>query len=281
MTRRTDFTITGAMEELTILLTNDDGIASPGLHAAAAALTGLGRVVIVAPKEQKTSAGRSLDPSSDYRLTPHQIVVNGDELPAYSVKGSPAQAVRCGVLDLLPEKPDLLVSGINYGENVGSCVTTSGTVGAAIEAAALGIPSMAVSLETDPQENFSHSVAINFSVAAHFTRLVAGMMIGAGQIPDVDLLKVEVPADASRDTPWTVTRVSRQAYYEPASPQQLRNSNGSSLFYRIAFNAKTLEADSDIHALRLRRFVSVSPLSIDMTSRVDLRSLEAKLRDRF
>lgn len=263
-----------------ILLTNDDGIASPGLHAAAEALTGLGRVVIVAPREQKTSTGRSLDPGSDHRLTPRKIVVNGDEVPAYSVKGSPAQAVRCGVLDLLRGKPDLLVSGINYGENVGSCITISGTVGAAIEAASLGIPAMAVSLETDPRENYNHSGHIDFSVAAHFTRLVAGLMIAAGPIPDVDVLKVEVPADAGPDTPWTVTRVSRQVYYEPAPPHLLRDGEGPSLPYRINFDAKTLEPDSDIHALRVRRFVSISPLSIDMTSRVDLGSLESTLRDR-
>jgi broad specificity polyphosphatase/5'/3'-nucleotidase SurE len=130
----------------------------------------------------------------------------------------------------------------------------AGTASPGLHAAALGVPAIAVSLETDPQENFFHSTDIDFSVAAYFTRLCAGLMIGAGPIPDVDVLKVEVPADASRDTPWTVTRVSRQCYYEAAPQQLLKNNEGLFLPYRIAFDGETLETDGDILALRVHRF---------------------------
>ena len=139
-----------------ILVTNDDGIQSPGLWAAAGALLPLGRVVIAAPREQQTSTGRSLPVSSDGRILAYPLEIAGQTLEAYSVGGTPAQAVLHAVLEILPERPDLVVSGINYGENVGSGVTISGTVGAALEAGALGIPALAVSLQMLSENWYSY-----------------------------------------------------------------------------------------------------------------------------
>lgn len=266
------------MKKPTILLTNDDGISSPGLLAAAAALCRLGQLTIVAPQEQQTSSGRGMSIGCDGRLRPQELSVNGMKLTAYSLKGTPAQSVRHGVLDVLGEKPDLVVSGINYGENPGTCVTISGTVGAAIEAAALGLPALAVSLQTDAGQHYSHSPHVDFTAAAHFTRLGARMLLAAGKMPDVDLLKIEVPAEAACDTPWVITRVSRQYYYAPVRLHPLPEGQWAPLSFRIQYDPQTLEPDSDIHALRARRFVAISPLSIDLTSRVDLKELEQRLR---
>ena len=118
-----------------ILLTNDDGILSPGLWAAAASLSKLGFVTVTAPREQSSGAGRSLPSTSDGTIQEQRVQVNGQAWTVYSIGGTPAQTVLHGIYEVMPAKPDLVVSGINYGENVGTGVTISGTVGAAMEAA--------------------------------------------------------------------------------------------------------------------------------------------------
>jgi len=158
------------MQTPQILLTNDDGIGSPGLWAAAAALSELGFVHVVAPRDQFSGGGRSLPSNSDGIIARREMVVNGKTWTVYSVGGSPAQAVLHGILEILPARPDLVVSGINYGENVGIGITISGTVGAAMESASIGIPSMAVSLETDRAHHLSYSTEVDFSAAAYFTK---------------------------------------------------------------------------------------------------------------
>src|SRR4030067_275697 len=140
-----------------ILLTNDDGIQSPGLWAAAEALSTLGFVHVAAPSDQFSGAGRSLPSHSSGIISPQQVSVHGKEWTVYGVGGTPAQAVLHAVLEILPTPPKLVVSGINYGENVGTGITVSGTVGAALEAASLGIPALAVSLETPVSAHLSYS----------------------------------------------------------------------------------------------------------------------------
>ena len=110
-----------------ILLTNDDGIRSPGLWAAASELSKIGYVTVAAPREQSTGMGRSLPSTSDGVIRKEQVQVNGQSWDVYAVGGTPAQAVLHGVLEIVPHKPDLIVSGINYGENVGLGITISGT----------------------------------------------------------------------------------------------------------------------------------------------------------
>jgi 5'-nucleotidase len=145
------------MDKPQILLTNDDGIQSPGLWAAAEALSALGYVTVAAPREQSSGMGRSLPGTSDGIIQPETLIVHGQAWTVYAVGGSPAQAVLHAVLEIMPQLPDLVVSGINYGENIGTGVTVSGTVGAAMEAAALGFKSLAVSLETDQKYHLSYS----------------------------------------------------------------------------------------------------------------------------
>ena len=110
------------------------------MWAAASELSKIGYVTVAAPREQSSGMGRSLPSTSDGIIRKEQVQVNGQEWDVYAVGGSPAQAVLHGVLEIIPHKPDLVVSGINYGENVGLGITISGTVGAAMEAAAMGFP---------------------------------------------------------------------------------------------------------------------------------------------
>lgn len=261
-----------------ILLTNDDGILSPGLWAAAAALSRLGFVTVTAPREQSSGAGRSLPNTSDGIIQEQRVQVNGQEWTVFSIGGTPAQTVLHGVLEVMKRKPDLVVSGINYGENVATGVTISGTVGAAMEAASLGIPAMAVSLEAEAQYHLTYSDEISFLVAAEFAAQIARLLLEKKFPPDVDLLKVDVPSDATVDTPWQLTRVSRQRYYEPLAPARSSWSERAVIGYREAGKLDQEPENTDVYVLRKKRIVSVSPLSLDLTSRVDFSELDQLMR---
>jgi 5'-nucleotidase len=267
----------GMKKKAQILLTNDDGIRSPGLWAAAEVLSELGFVHVVAPREQSSGAGRSLPQGSDGVIRAEQVEVNGKCWEVYAVGGTPAQAVLHGVLEILPQKPDLVVSGINYGENVGSGVTISGTVGAALEAAALGIPALAVSLETEQAHHLSYSRQVDFSAAAYFTAYFARLLLERRLPPDVHVLKVDVPSDATPETPWEVTRQSLDAYFIPVPSQRQSWEQPGRVGYRLGDFNHHEPPDTDIYALRVKRVVSVTPLSLDLTSRVDLQQLRELL----
>lgn len=261
-----------------ILLTNDDGILSPGLWAAAASLSRLGFVTVTAPRDQASGMGRSLPNTSDGIIEEKKVQVNGQEWTVYSIGGSPAQTILYGTLEIMKQKPDLVVSGINYGENIGSGVTVSGTVGAALEAASLEIPAMAVSLEAAPEYHLSYSEDMSFHVAAEFTYRIARLLLEKKFPEDVQVLKVDVPAEATVDTPWLLTRVSRQRYYEPIAPERNSWSEAALVGYREAGRLEFEPEDTDVYVLRKKHWISVSPLSLDLTSRVDFAELDKLLR---
>ena len=266
------------MEKCQILLTNDDGIQSPGLWAAAEALSDLGYVTVAAPREQSTGTGRSLPSTSDGIIRAEVLRVCGKDWTVYAVGGTPAQAVLHGILEIMTRKPDLVVSGINYGENLATSVTISGTVGAAMEAASQGIPALAASLETNTKFNFSYSKEVDFSSAAYFTAYFARKLLEKKFPADVDFLKIDVPAIATPQTDWQVTRLSHQPYYIPMAPKRESwEQNG-----RVAYKAEPIlddePQDSDVYVMRVKRQVSVTPLSLDLTSRVDFGELDQLLR---
>lgn len=258
-----------------ILITNDDGIASPGLRAAIWAVRGLGQLLVAAPKEQQSAASRNFLPNPG-TTQQESIEVDGVQVPAFSVEAAPAPTVRRAILTLAPRTPDLVVVGINYGENVGVGITISGTIGAAIEAASFGIPALAVSLETEKEKHFSHSEEVDFTVAAHFAQRFARRLLSIPLPPGVDILKVDVPRDATPQTPCRLTRVSRQRYFQSIVEVDERG-NRRLVGYDIQIDDDALEPDSDVHALRVDRVVSVSPLTIDLSARVEPDRLAALL----
>jgi 5'-nucleotidase len=262
------------MTPFQILLTNDDGIDSPGLWAAAEALSALGQVTVAAPRCQESGTGRSMPSHSDLTIVPRLMRIGDRDWEVFAVGGTPAQVVQHAILEILPSRPDLVVSGINYGENFGSSITISGTIGAALEGAASGIPSLAVSLQLLQQEHFSNYAPLDFSAPAHFTRQFAAAIL-AGDLPvDVDILKVDVPAGATPATPWRITRLSRHRYYQAESNRRQRWEDPSSLVYHSRVTPADVTPDSDIAAVLFDGVVSVTPLSLDMTSRVDMMALE-------
>ena len=260
-----------------ILLTNDDGILSPGLWAAAAVLSELGYVTVAAPRTQVSAAGRSMPRTSDGRIERTTLRINDQDWPVFSIGGAPAQVVLHAILEVMERPPDLVVSGINYGENVGHSITISGTVGAALEGAAMGIPSLAVSLQILSTDYLSYA-NLDFSSAAFFTRKFAHILLQKTMLPDIDVLKVEVPHNATPQTPWKVTRLARHRYYVPKGR---RSGAWDQPFYMDGLpsvKAEEVSKDSDIYALLFDQIVAVTPLSLDMTSRVDLASVEQLLQ---
>lgn len=266
------------MKKKNILLTNDDGIESPGLWAAAGALSSLGYVYVAAPRDQYSGAGRSVPSHTDGIIRSQEIGVNGQKWTVYSVGGTPAQVVEYAILEILPEPPNLVVSGINYGENLATGVTASGTVGAALEAASLGIPALAISLETAPEKYLSYSKEVDFTAAAYFTAYFGRLLMERNMPADVHVLKVDVPADATPQTPWEITRLSRRRYYELLPPERDSWEIPAPVRYFLDERPDTDGQDTDVYTMRVKRLVSATPLSLDLTSRVSMEDLDALLR---
>lgn len=259
-----------------ILITNDDGVSSPGLQAAVQCVIDLGEIWVVAPRLQQSGLGRSFPSNSTMQIWESALDVQGTEVPCLALDGSPAQVVRHAVLRFLPRLPDLTISGINYGENIGGAVTISGTIGAAIEAASFDIPSLAASLETDREYHFSHSSEVDFGTAAIVVRRFAKRLLSRGMPEGVDILKIDVPSDAHSDTAWRITRISRQQYFVNPITIDEQGRKDLSLYIReIDFD--TLEPDSDVHALAVDRVISVTPLTTDLTAKVNLQRLQTTL----
>jgi 5'-nucleotidase len=264
-----------------ILVTNDDGIASPGLLAAAEAARPLGDLLVVAPSRQWSGAARSMPPGPHGHITAYEMRLDGRVVEAYQVDGTPALVLLHAILELAPRPPALVISGINYGENLGTDVTISGTVGAALQAAAMGIPALASSLQTPQETHKQHSEAVDFSAAAHFTRLFARRLLSLDRPPDVDVLKLDVPAGATPETPWRLTCVSRQPYYLSIAPERTDLSGPLALDYGPQEHPERTDPHSDIYALAVDHVVSLAPLSIDLTARVDRDHLEQRIRSRL
>lgn len=261
-----------------ILLTNDDGVTSPGLAAVARAVHDLGDLLIVAPQHQQSSMGRSLPLTFDGRIFKTTISLDGHSWPAYGVNASPAGCVQHAMLELADRQPTLAISGINYGENIGCELHISGTVGAAMEASSFGMRALSMSLQVAMGQHFTHDSTVDFSAAAYFTRYFAERWLSADALPDVDMLKIEVPAGATSATPWRITRLERQRYWTPARPQRDQLESEGRLSYHVGPRDGWLP-DSDA-AVLARGEVSVTPVSLDNTARIPPEQVAAALNGR-
>jgi 5'-nucleotidase len=258
-------------EEKTILITNDDGIRAYGLVAVANALTNLGRLVIVAPSIQKSGVGRSLSLFEPIRVSSARV----EEYEAYAVAGTPTDAVLIAEYAILKQKPDLLVSGINVGENLSTeSVMTSGTLGAALTGASQDIPALAISLQAHRAHVFESRTEVDFSLAANVARALASHVLKRGMPPKVDVLNVNVPMDVS-DLRYKVTRLQRNVFdiriIERLDPR------GNAYFWIGSDLKKSQETDSDVYALN-KGFVSITPLTLDSTAAAEENTLEKWLK---
>jgi len=236
-----------------ILVTNDDGITAPGLHALCAAMAKLGKVSVVAPDAERSAVGHAIT-----TLTPLRVkeVALEDGLVGFAVNGTPADSVKLAVGALLKQRPDLVVSGINLGPNTATNVIYSGTVSAATEARILGIPSIAFSIGAyqDPL----------WETAAGFAIRVAEQVLARGLPPKV-LLNVNVPnLPADQVKGVVVTRQGDSAYEERFD---VRTDPRGAPYYWAAGSYRMSDVEEGTDALALDRgYVSVTPISFDLTA---------------
>ena len=262
----------------TIFLTNDDGIHSPGLRAAVDAMLPFGELIVVAPTKQQTGMGRGFRGDRDEFFHPIDFQVAGNRIDAYHCDCSPALIVEHAMNTIFAESPPkLLVSGINYGENLGSNITLSGTVGAALQGASVGVPALAMSLQTDFSYHFSYG-EVDWSAAAHFLTFFGRHLLEHRLPADVDVLKVDVPEDASPETPWRMTKLARHMYFSTYIESPSKTSTIGDTKLHVELDSSVLSSDSDIYALTVDRVVSVTPLSLDLTSRLGLGDLDRSFR---
>jgi len=250
-----------------ILITNDDGITSPGLLAVVEAVEAIGELLIVAPIYQQTGMSRSHPKGEGIGvIEKFSLYVNAAQHLGYGVHGSPAQAVSHAVLELASRKPNLCISGINAGENMGLNITASGTVGAAFEANLYDIPAISVSQEVDLDlEHKTRYDCSDWNAAIHFTKYLADRVLREGIHPKIAVLNVNIPSSATIKTPMRTTTQSRQNYFTFIKPSVRDFSTGYEFKDEIRINKDGLEKSSDIQAVICDRVISVTPLTWDLS----------------
>lgn len=244
-----------------ILLTNDDGIHAPGLMALYCALEAEHQVHIVAPESEQSAVGHAISLNSPLRLK--KINKNGVFF-GWAANGTPADCVKIAIAELLNQKPELVISGINLGPNVGVNVLYSGTVSAATEAAILGLPALAISLNT-----YRHP---DFSVAAQFTCHLIKQLPHLPLPPGV-CLNVNVPA-----RPWKEIRgvvFTRQDARHLVEHFVRRTDPRENIYYWLAGvnERRELEAGTDYWAVQ-NGYISITPIHHDLTHYASLAELQ-------
>jgi 5'-nucleotidase len=254
-----------------ILIINDDGVKSEGIRAAAEAVQGLGKVTIVAPLSQRSGVGRSL--SLRKPLSVRKVKM--DEILAYSVDGTPVDSVIVALFSIMKTQPDLLISGINLGENMSSEITTSGTVCAAIEGANHDIPSIAISLHLDEEFKFGEGADVDFMLSKRALRSVSKKILEKGLPKNVDLLNINVPNSHSKRTGIKVTKLAHRMY--SAKVKRMDEPVGGSSFMIDGDAIFDAEPGTDVYTVRVENSISVTPLTLDFTAHDGIKDLEFQL----
>jgi 5'-nucleotidase len=233
----------------------------PGLLAMYRELTSLGEVDVVAPETVQSATGHGVTLTSPL-LTQEVVIENG--FTGIAVDGRPADCVKLAVSQLLPQRPELVISGINSGANVGINVIYSGTVAAAIEAAFLGLPSIAVSLHLRKEIANDYTGAAKSAIKV--IRQIVEKGLRAGQVMNVNLPALAPGAEAAG------VRVVRQCTRSWEDTYEKRtNPRGKEYFwYSSVFHLDASEHDSDVTALR-DRYITVTPLQFDLTDHAELK----------
>ncbi len=239
-----------------ILLTNDDGITAPGLLAMHRALQSLGEVTVVAPETGQSAMGHGLTLGEP--LVTREAHLNGQAI-GHSVRGRPADCVKVAMLEFFDGRPDLVVSGINEGPNVGVNVFYSGTVAAAIEAAFYGVPAVAVSLDHRGDPDFDQAAALTVPIIAAARQ--RGWSPGA-------ILNINVPA-LEKGTPRGVRLVRQSNSMMWEKFERADDPFGQRLYWLTGGFDTVDEAETDLAALA-EHYLTVTPLLVNLTSQADL-----------
>jgi 5'-nucleotidase len=240
---------------MVILVSNDDGVYSPGIQVLAKTLQGLGTVYLVAPDRERSAASHA--------LTLHRPLLVEEVRPRmYSVNGTPSDCVNLAINGLLPERPSLVVSGINRGGNMGEDVTYSGTVSAAMEGVLLRVPSFAVSIAGEGDFQFAAAARVALGLAG---RILEQIRRGGQGLPPGTLLNVNVPNLPLKDLKGIRVTHQGKRHFSKGEVQELVDPRGRRLYW-IGGNGLVWEQrkGSDFEAVE-GGWVSVTPLHLDLT----------------
>lgn len=245
-----------------VLLTNDDGINASGLNELYKRLRKQFRVTVCAPETEQSAIGHAITLNKPLRV---RKVYKENKIFGYAVDGTPADCVKIAVRCILKQKPDLIISGINHGPNLGSDIMYSGTVSAAAEGAILGIPSLAVSLATYVNHNFNFAA----DFVCHLVTLLKSTTIPKGVLLNVNI--PSVPRRKIKDI--KITEQGRSLYKEEFLKRvDPRGRN----YYWLTGKVKWIKKPqgSDIKAIE-DKCVSITPLKFDLTDYNSLKKLDA------
>jgi 5'-nucleotidase len=246
-----------------ILLCNDDGIAAPGIQALAEALAPIGDLVVVAPESEQSAVGHAITVRDPVRAHEVEFSTSDGPVPAWAVSGTPTDSIKLACHELLDERPDLVVSGINHGPNTAVNVLYSGTVSAATEASILGLDAVAISLCDWSAEDFS--------VAQQWARRIVRLVLRTGLPPGV-LLNVNVPALPAADIQGAaVTRQARSRWEEGFDA---RTDPADRQYYWLAGTFVDLDDGNGTDTTAVDRgYVSITPIQHDLTAHDALEAL--------
>lgn len=249
------------------LICNDDGITASGILAAKKAVEDLCETYVVAPEVQQSGIGHALTLYEPLRVNEHTL---RDGSKGYGISGTPTDAVTLGLFEILDEKPDIMISGINTGFNLGQAeLTTSGTLGAAMEAASFSIPTIAISLEVtrDDVKFENGEIQIDFDFAGKMLNKLAKIVLKKGLPEEIDLLNVNIPANPINEE-FEVVHLGKRMY-TPYIDTRL-DPRGKQYYW---IGGKPYDLDkpgSDGYELRRAQKTTVTPLKLDLTSDMSL-----------
>jgi len=250
-----------------ILLTNDDGVTSAGLWAAYEAMSAFANVTVIAPSSQQSAVGRSISIFEPIRA--NKIRINGVE--AYSIGGKPTDSVIIGLYGI-GLKPDLVVSGINIGENLSfESIMTSGTVGAALEASNQGTPAIAFSLQVEDQgEKFDDPrySGQNFDAAKKVVADVCQKLLDKGFPANTDVVNVNIPSEITGG--YEITHLAEKLFH--TGVEKRLDPRGRPYYWINGPLYEDAKKGTDVYAIH-KGNISITPITLDSTAHMDMEAI--------
>jgi 5'-nucleotidase len=247
-----------------ILIANDDGIQAKGIITLAKTLAKEHEVYVIAPDQERSAAGHALTLHIPLRV--QEVKIDDSIKKSWSISGTPGDCVKIGIFAILDEKPDLIISGINHGPNLGTDILYSGTVSAAMEGAVLGFPSIAVSLAD------LGTYCYDFTYAADFVSKFIPRMLEI-RYPTKTILNINIPAvEKEKIAGISITKIGTRMYTD--SYEKRQDPRGKDYYWMAGeIVDKPVENSTDISAIRQNR-ISITPVTFEMTHKSVMPELE-------
>ena len=248
---------------MNILISNDDGIYSKGLYELAKRMTRFGKVTVVAPDKEQSAIGHAITMHQPLRC--RKIKLYDLDIDAWWVNGTPADCVKLGIETLLSERPDLIISGINDGENLGTDIIYSGTVSAAIEGSMFKVPAIAISYERHGEADFS----IAAEAADDVIEQVLENTEGKGMLININIPSI---GNINQLKGVMITKLGVKKYRN--NFEERKDPRGRSYYWLAGeLIEDEISEDSDIYAVR-KKYISVTPIQIDLTGYEEIEKIQ-------